>query len=111
MTRLGWKVPIYGLKVWVLVQVGKKLVHKHIENRCSVLRIERFGGACETTPESPGMRLMTHNCLPTSVTGRMELLVYGHSWSGLSQELGKAEPSAYSYKVSLHLYEFEAGRD
>lgn len=46
LIRLGWKVPIYDLRVRLGFYWGKILGHKHMENRCVVIRMEeRFQGA------------------------------------------------------------------
>lgn len=58
LTRLGWKIAICNLKV--PVQVGENFVHKHIENRCSIIRMERrFQGACGAKPGSLGTKHIT----------------------------------------------------
>lgn len=41
----------------ILVQVVKILVYKHLENRCSVIKMERrFQGVCGVTSGSQGTR-------------------------------------------------------
>lgn len=61
--------------------------YTNIENRCLVIRIEKFQGAYGITPGSLGTRLMTTKLPPDSITGRKELLIPWHIGLRLSQEL------------------------